>query len=148
MKKPMKKIKFFILFTLLSIFNHIYADVYVCSIVNVFGLNENGYFVTHGWKGNYVKRQFKIDNVTGSILNTTALKTRLSNEDNKNKPVVISTNKDNNSLKVITHFKDNNTYALFHMNDFDKKSIEKPYFYHTEIGMILSGTCNVEKTEN
>jgi len=144
----MKKIKFFILFTLLSIFNHIYADVYVCSIVNVFGLNENGYFVTHGWKGNYVKRKFKIDNDTGSILNTTALKTRLSNEDNKNKPVVISTNKDNNSLKVITHFKDKKTYALFHMNDFDKKSIEKPYFYHTEIGMILSGTCNVEKTEN
>ena len=148
MEKLMYKIKVLIFFILLSIFNYIHADVYVCSIVNVFGLNDNGYFVTHGWKGNYVKRQFRIDNDTGSILNTTALKTRLSNEDIKNKPVVISTNNDNNSLKVITHFKDNNTYALFHMNDFDKKSIEKPFFYHTEIGMILSGTCHAEKTEN
>ena len=144
----MCKIKVLIFFILLSTFNYVHADVYICSIVNVFGLNDNGYFVTHGWKGNYVKRQFRIDNDTGSILNTTALKTRLSNEDNENKPVVISTNKDSNSLKVITHFKDNNTYALFHMNDFDKKSIEKPFFYHTEIGMILSGTCHAEKTEN
>ena len=144
----MYKIKFFIFLILLSIFNYINADVYVCSIVNVFGLNDNGYFVTHGWKGNYVKRQFKIDNETGIILSTTALKTRLSNQDNKNKPIVISTNKDSNSLKVITHFRDNKTYALFHMNDFDKKSIEKSYFYHTEIGMILSGTCYAEKTEH
>ena len=144
----MYKIKFFIFLILLSIFNYINADVYVCSIVNVFGLNDNGYFVTHGWKGNYVKRQFKIDNETGIILSTTALKTRLSNQDNKNKPIVISTNKDSNSLKIITHFRDNKTYALFHMNDFDKKSIEKPFFYHTEIGMILSGTCYAEKTKN
>ena len=76
--------------------------------------------------------------------NETALKTRLSNQDNDNKPVVISTNKDSNSLKVITHFKDAKTYALFHMNDFDKKVVDKPYFYHTEIGMTLSGTCQKE----
>ena len=50
-----------------------------------------------------------------------------------------------NSLKVFTHFKENGTYALFHMNDFDKESIDKPYFYHTEIGMVLSGTCQAEK---
>ncbi len=31
------------------------------------------------------------------------------------------------------------------MNDFDKESIDKPYFYHTEIGMVLSGTCQAEK---
>ena len=141
----MYKIKVIIFFIFISAFSYVHADVYVCSIVNVFGLNNNGYFVTHGWKGNYVKRQFRIDNDTGSILNTTALKTRLSNQDNDNKPVVISTNRDSNSLKVITHFKDAKTYALFHMNDFDKDSIEKPYFYHTEIGMTLSGTCKAEK---
>jgi hypothetical protein len=110
----------------------------------VAGLNDNGYFVTHGWKGNYVNRQFTIDNESGSILNTTALKTRLSNRDKDNKPVVISTNKDDNSLKIFTHFKDDGTYALFQMNDFDKESIDKPYFYHTEIGMILSGTCKIK----
>ena len=138
----MKKI-FFLLILLVS--NTLYADLYVCTIVNVFGLNDNGYFVTHGWKGNYVKRQFTIDNVSGNILNTTALKTRLSNGNNKDTPVVISSNDDKNSLKVFTHFKENGTYALFHMNDFDKESIDKPYFYHTEIGMVLSGTCQVEK---
>jgi|TARA_B100000959_G_scaffold78584_1_gene83405 hypothetical protein len=136
-----KKILFLII---LSISNWAYADLYVCSIVNVAGLNDNGYFVTHGWKGNYVKRQFTIDNESGSILNTTALKTRLSNGDKDNKPVVISTNKDDNSLKIFTHFKNDGTYALFQMNDFDKESIDKPYFYHTEIGMILSGTCKIK----
>ena len=137
----MKKILFLII---LLISNWAYADLYVCSIVNVVGLNDNGYFVTHGWKGNYVKRRFTIDNESGSILNTTALKTRLNNGDKDNKPVVISTNKDDNSLKVFTHFKGDGTYALFQMNDFDKESIDKPYFYHTEIGMILSGTCKIK----
>ena len=61
----MKKI-FFLLILLVS--NTLYADLYVCTIVNVFGLNDNGYFVTHGWKGNYVKRKFTIDNVSGNIL--------------------------------------------------------------------------------
>ena len=93
----MKKI-FFLLILLVS--NTLYADLYVCTIVNVFGLNDNGYFVTHGWKGNYVKRKFTIDNVSGNILNTTALKTRLSNGNNKDTPVVISSNDDKNSLKV------------------------------------------------
>ena len=129
---------------ILLISNWAYADLYVCSITNVAGLNDNGYFVTHGWKANYVKRQFTIDNESGSILNTTALKTRLSNSDKDNKPVVVSTNKDDNSLKIFTHFRDNGTYALFQMNDFDKESIDKPYFYHTEIGMILSGTCKIK----
>ena len=129
---------------ILLISNWAYADLYVCSITNVAGLNDNGYFVTHGWKANYVKRQFTIDNESGSILNTTALKTRLSNSDKDNKPVVISTNKDDNSLKIFTHFKGDGTYALFQMNDFDKESIDKPYFYHTEIGMILSGTCKIK----
>ena len=133
---------FFLLIILVS--NSSYADLYVCTIVNVFGLNDNGYFVTHGWKGNYVKRQFTIDNVSGNILNSTALKTRLSNGNDKDTPVVISSNNDKNSLKVFTHFKENETYALFHMNDFDKKSTDKPYFYHTEIGMILSGTCKLQ----
>ena len=137
----MKKILFLII---LLISNWAYADLYVCSIANVAGLNDNGYFVTHGWKANYVKRQFTIDNESGSILNTTALKTRLNNGDKDNKPVVISTNKDDNSLKVFTHFKGDGTYALFQMNDFDKESIDKPYFYHTEIGMILSGTCKIK----
>ena len=129
---------------ILLISNWAYADLYVCSITNVAGLNDNGYFVTHGWKANYVKRQFTIDNESGSILNTTALKTRLNNGDKDNKPVVISTNKDDNSLKIFTHFKGDGTYALFQMNDFDKESIDKPYFYHTEIGMILSGTCKIK----
>ena len=137
----MKKILFLII---LLISNWAYADLYVCSITNVAGLNDNGYFVTHGWKANYVKRQFTIDNESGSILNTTALKTRLSNGYKDNKPVVISTNKDDNSLKIFTHFKGDGTYALFQMNDFDKESIDKPYFYHTEIGMILSGTCKIK----
>ncbi len=137
----MKKILFLII---LLISNWAYADLYVCSITNVAGLNDNGYFVTHGWKANYVKRQFTIDNESGSILNTTALKTRLNNGDKDNKPVVISTNKDDNSLKIFTHFKGDGTYALFQMNDFDKESIDKPYFYHTEIGMILSGTCKIK----
>tara|TARA_B100000749_G_scaffold52756_1_gene38357 strand:+ start:759 stop:1172 length:414 start_codon:yes stop_codon:yes gene_type:complete len=136
-----KKILFLII---LLISNWAYADLYVCSITNVAGLNDNGYFVTHGWKANYVKRQFTIDNESGSILNTTALKTRLNNGDKDNKPVVISTNKDDNSLKIFTHFKGDGTYALFQMNDFDKESIDKPYFYHTEIGMILSGTCKIK----
>ena len=137
----MKKILFLVI---LLLSNWAYADLYVCSIVNVSGLNDNGYFVTHGWKGNYVKRQFTIDNESGVILNTTALKTRLSNSDANNKPIVISTNKNDNSLKVLTHFKDSGTYALFQMNDFDKETIDKPYFYHTEIGMLLSGTCKIK----
>tara|TARA_B100001741_G_scaffold188121_1_gene154931 strand:- start:272 stop:709 length:438 start_codon:yes stop_codon:yes gene_type:complete len=144
MELAMNMIKMIIFIIFFSTCHYAKAEVYICSIVNVFGLNDNGYFVTHGWKGNYVKRQFRIDNETGRVLNTTALKTRLSNENEENKPVVISSNKNSNSLKVFTHFKNNQTYALFHMNDFDKKVVDKPYFYHTEIGMTLSGTCQKE----
>ena len=94
----MTKMIIFIIFV--STCHYAKSEVYICSIVNVFGLNDNGYFVTHGWKGNYVKRQFRIDNETGRVLNTTALKTRLSNENEENKPVVISSNNNSNSLKV------------------------------------------------
>lgn len=51
----------------------VYADLYTCSIKNGSTLNQNGYFVSHGWKANYLNRNFTIDRESGKVLNTTAL---------------------------------------------------------------------------
>ncbi|MEM6998955.1 MAG: hypothetical protein AAF419_03845, partial [Pseudomonadota bacterium] len=75
----MRLLKISTLFIFISFHSNSFADTYTCSIKNVSKLNENGYFVSHGWKTNYLNRQFTIDRESGKVLNTTALKERLSN---------------------------------------------------------------------
>ena len=143
----MQLIKLSTLLVFIVLHSNAFAETYICSIKNVSKLNENGYFVSHGWKTNYLNREFTINRDSGKVLNTTALKERLSNFDATNKPIVIHRNSNNKSLKVFTEFTENGTYALFEMIDINQDKSDKPYFYHTSIGMILSGTCSVNNSQ-
>ena len=111
-------------------------------------LNQNGYFVSHGWKANYLNRQFTIDRDTGKVISTTALKERLNNADATHTPDIISKSDNSAEFTVITEYKENGSYSLFEMDDFGPDNRKKPYFYHTSIGMILSGICEMEEAKN
>ncbi len=121
------------------------ATQYNCVIKNVSEMNQNGYFVRHGWSANYMNREFTVDRDTGRILNTTALKQRLSNANAEYKPQIINSERPDTPFRVFTHFADSGNYALLEIRDNQAyaDSPQKPYFYHTDIGMILSGTCTV-----
>lgn len=119
------------------------AGEYTCSIKNTLKMSANGYFVTHGWAANYKNREFTVDSETGRVLRTTALKQRLSNADDKSGPVILNPKSSEAGLKVFTHFEENGGYALLHVyagDEFADKS-RKPFFYHTDVGLILTGTC-------
>lgn len=112
-------------------------DTLECSIKSVLQLNNTGSLVSHGWSANYLNREFTLDKNTGKVVSTTALKVRLSNYDAENQPVVL----DHEIYQAITIFENKNTYAAIEIAKTpDEQSM--PYFYRTNIGMMLAGTCN------
>lgn len=118
----------------------VYASELVCSIKNVSKLSENGFFVTHGWAANYKNREFTVERDTGKVLRTTALKQRLSNFDKEHAPILLSNGDGNDSIKVVTLYEQTGQYALLEIGNAPEGN-PRPFFYHTGIGMILSGTC-------
>jgi hypothetical protein len=116
---------------------------YTCSIKNVSKINDNGYFVRHGWAANYQNREFTVDITSGKVLSTTALKERLNNFDLEHEPLLLNDDHKDRPLTAFTFYPETGTYALLQINNQLSNSdlFEKPYFYHTSIGMILSGTC-------
>lgn len=118
------------------------SDKYNCSIKHVLRLNDKGSFVRHGWAANYMNRKFFVDRDTGKVIGTTALKVRLSNYDATHNPRILEYSDVNKSYKVITLFNETGEYALIQIDE-NVESSEKPFFYHTIIGMILSGTCSL-----
>lgn len=120
------------------------AHEYTCTIKNTSQINKNGFFVKHAWAANYMNRNFSVDANTGVVLRTTALKQRLSNSDADNKPVILSQGKTDVPLKVFTHYPEAGKYALLQIYNHAEfsEAENKPFFYHTNIGMILSGTCS------
>ena len=123
------------------------AKEYICKIKNVSQINENGYFVKHGWSANYMNREFTVDRETGRVLSTTALKQRLNNGDLKNSPIILNKDNADSAYRVFTHYKESGKYALLEIRDHGsfKDKPEKPYFFHTDVDMILSGTCTIKK---
>jgi hypothetical protein len=117
----------------------VYADDFVCSIKNVAKLSDNGFFVTHGWSANYLNREFTVERETGKVLRTTALKQRLSNFDKEHAPILLSNDNDD-AFRAVTVFEKNGQYALLEIRNTSGGN-PMPFFYHTGIGMILSGTC-------
>jgi hypothetical protein len=102
-------------------------------------LSDTGSFVTHGWSANYLNREFTVERETGKVLRTTALKQRLSNFDKEHVPILLSNGNDD-AFKAVTVFEKNGQYALLEIRN-TAGSNHMPFFYHTWIGMILSGTC-------
>ena len=119
------------------------AEEYTCTIKNTLKINLNGNFVKHGWAANYMNRQFTVDSESGQVLRTTALKQRLSNSDNNHKPVLLSAGKPDMPMIIFTHYGETGRYALLQIHDSNEfsNSERKPFFYHTDVGMILTGTC-------
>lgn len=101
-----------------------YAGEFQCSIKNVLQLSDTGAFVTHDWSANYLNREFTVERETGKVIMTTALKQRPSNYDRDYAPLLLSSGQ----------------YALLEINNAPDGN-QRPFFYHTSIGMILTGTC-------
>ena len=80
-------------------------------------MNKNGYFVRHGWSANYQNREFTVDRKTGRVVNTTALKQRLSNANQKYQPEIINSKRTDTPYRVFTNFADTGTYALLEIRD-------------------------------
>lgn len=118
----------------------VYASDFVCSIKSVLQLSDTGFFVTHGWSANYLNREFTVERETGKVIMTTALKQRLSNYDLEYAPILLTNDDHNNSLKAITLYENTGQYALLEIRNAPDGN-QKPFFYHTGIGMILAGTC-------
>ena len=116
------------------------ASELVCSIKNVSKLSENGFFVTHGWTANYLNREFTVERETGKVLRTTALKQRLSNFDKEHAPVLLSSGDGDDTLKAVTLYEKKGQYALLEIGNAPAGN-PRPFFYHTDIGMILTGVC-------
>ena len=116
------------------------ASELVCSIKNVSKLSENGFFVTHGWTANYLNREFTVERETGKVLRTTALKQRLSNFDKEYAPILLSGGDQKDALKAVTLYEKSGQYALLEIGSAPAGN-PKPFFYHTDVGMILAGTC-------
>ncbi|MCG8380417.1 MAG: hypothetical protein MI865_13210 [Proteobacteria bacterium] len=108
-----------------------------CKITSVLDLNHNGQLITHGWSANYLNREFTLDRKTGRVLSTTALKVRLSNFDKVHQPVVM----DKEVYYAVTTFEDRNTFASIEIVK-NPEAHAMPYFYRTNIGMMLAGTCD------
>ncbi len=118
----------------------VHASELVCSIKNVSKLSDNGFFVTHGWTANYLNREFTVERETGRVLRTTALKQRLSNFDSEHAPILLKSGSQTDALKAITLYENTGQYALLEIGDASAGK-PRPFFYHTDVGMILSGTC-------
>jgi len=118
------------------------AAKFECSIHSVLKLSDAGAIVTHGWSANYLNRKFTVDRETGKVVNTTALKVRLSNYNRESVPHILDNGDMNNAYKAVTLFEDKGGYAVLEINDVDKTT-DMPFLYQTNIGMILTGKCNV-----
>lgn len=112
------------------------AAQFTCSIENVLRLQENGTFGTHGRAALYQNRKFYLDPDTGKVTGTTALHARLTNFNANATPVVMR----GKSYKAITLFRDRDQYALIQI-DANSGGETRPYFYHTALDMMLTGTC-------
>jgi hypothetical protein len=116
------------------------ASELVCSIKSVSKLGDNGFFVTHGWSANYLNREFTVERETGRVLRTTALKQRLSNFNKEHAPILLNSGDQTDALKAITIYESSGQYALLEIGSTPAGN-PRPFFYHTDVGMILSGTC-------
>ena len=126
-----------------------FAKEYTCTIKTISELNANGYFVTHGWAANYLNREFTVEGNTGKVTKTTALKQRLNNFNKNSAPTIISNAGENEPLRVFTHFQDKGNYALLEIQDIaENNGSLKPFFYHTDVGMLLGGTCTIKPINN
>lgn len=112
------------------------TERFVCKIKSVLDLNDNGNIITHGWSANYVNREFTIDAASGKVTSTTALKVRLSNYDKEHQPVVLR----EPNYRSITIFENDNNFSAIEIKK-NAEGVKMPYIYRTNIGMMLTGTC-------
>jgi len=122
-----------------------FASQYTCSINGVLGLTDAGVYATHEWENFYLNRQFVVDRADGKVISTTALKARLKNFDETYSPKLVSSGDKDHPFKSITVFDNVGEFTVLQINEnFD--GAQKPFYYQTYIGMLLSGTCEATET--
>ena len=117
-----------------------FAAQYTCTINSVLGLTDTGQYATHEWENFYLERQFIVDRDQGKVISTTALKARLKNFDETYSPKVLSHGDKDNPFKSITIFENTGEFMVLQINE-NFQGGQKPFYYQTYIGMLLTGTC-------
>ncbi len=125
----------------LSVISSAHAAQFQCSIKNVLRMNENGEFVTHEWTPNYLNREFTVERESGKVVSTTALKVRLSNFNKDYLPQLLMSETEGDSYKAVTLYENTGQAALLQINHSEAGN-PRPFFYLTNIGMTLTGTCD------
>ncbi len=118
----------------------VFAAQYTCTIDTVLGLTETGQYATHEWENFYRERQFVVDRDQGKVISTTALKARLKNFDESNSPKLLSHGDKDHPFKSISIFENTGEFAVLQINE-NFTGEQKPFYYQTYIGMLLTGTC-------
>ena len=116
------------------------AAQYTCTIKSVLGLNDNGQYATHEWENFYLERQFVVERESGKVISTTALKARLKNFDATYSPKVLNAGDSSHPFKSITIFENTAEFTVLQIAE-NFTGVQKPFYYQTYIGMLLSGTC-------
>ena len=131
----------FLFLTLLAVFPlPAFASQYTCTVNSVLALTDTGQYATHEWENFYRERQFVVDRGQGKVISTTALKARLKNFDETNSPKVLSHGDKDHPFKSISIFENTGEFAVLQINE-NFMGVQKPFYYQTYIGMLLTGTC-------
>lgn len=125
----------------------VFATDYACTIKSVLKLNDSGQYIAHGWTANYLNREFTVNRETGKVISTTALKARLTNFDKTHNPIVLLNPNEKSSYKVVTVFEDKGQFSSLRIDE-NVENNAKPYSYQTAVGMLLTGTCIGEPSDN
>lgn len=119
------------------------ASQFTCTIKSVMRLNDDGRLETHPRENLYLNREFTVDRASGKIIRSTTLHARLRNMDKKHHPLVVSHGDDSKPFIAITVFKDMGVFTALQINT-DMKPGDKPFYYLTRLGMLLTGTCTAD----
>lgn len=139
--------RIFLSLTLTSFFtSSAIAAQYTCTINSVLGLTDTGQYATHEWENFYLQRQFTVDREQGKVISTTALKVRLKNFDETYSPRVLNHGDKNNPFKSITIFEKSGEFTVLQINE-NVVGAQKPFYYQTYIGMLLTGTCEEDASK-
>jgi hypothetical protein len=116
------------------------ASQFTCSIKSVMRVGDDGLLEAHPRENLYLNRQFTVDRASGRIIRSTALHARLRNMDKTHHPQVVNQGSASVPYTAITVFKDTGVFTALHI-DTDVKAADKPFYYMTRLGMLLTGTC-------
>lgn len=119
------------------------ASQFTCSIKSVMRVGDDGLLEAHPRENLYLNREFTVDRASGRIIRSTTLHARLRNMDKTHHPQVVNHGSASVPYTAITVFKDTGVFTALQIST-DVQAANKPFYYLTRLGMLLTGTCTEE----